>query len=384
MGRVVVAPDRFKGSLTAAQVAEHLSVGLRAAHPDLDLVQIPIADGGDGTVDAAVAAGFVRHTFLVTGPLGEPVAADVAMRDDVAVVELAQASGMSIDAGPQDPLRATSRGTGELLVAVRALGCRRVILGLGGSACTDGGAGMAQALGVKLRDGRGIELPPGGAALRDLDTVDPAGVPRDWRGVDVIIAADVNNPLYGPTGAARVYGPHKGAGPVEVDVLDEGLRRLAHVVGRDARHDHADDPGAGAAGGVGYAAMTFLKARMVSGINVLLELTGFTTAVAEADLVVTGEGRLDVQTLYGKASAGVAARARAARVPTVAVAGLCSLSPDELAEAGFSAVHLLSALESDPAVSMRRAGRLLERLAADIDVSPPPTDHRFRSAAGWD
>lgn len=376
MGRILVAPDKFKGSLSATEVAARLRSGLRSANPGVEVVEFPIADGGDGTVDAAVAAGFTRETFTVSGPLGEPVDADVAVRGYLGVVELAQASGLAGCPREKQPLVASSRGTGELLLAVRNRGCRRIILGLGGSASTDGGAGMAQALGVRLRDDEGRDLAPGGAALRDLDSVDTAGVVRDWRGVDVIIATDVDNPLLGPTGAAAMYGPQKGATPADIEVLEAGLQRLMEVVERDTRFEQAETPGAGAAGGVGYAALCLLNSRVVPGIELLLDLLDFSGHLAGTDLVITGEGRLDAQTLRGKAPAGVARRARDAGVPAVAVTGSCDLLESELAAAGISRVYRLSDLEPDTDVSMRTAGELLERIGASIDVPVPdePSD----------
>ncbi|MGH8883251.1 MAG: glycerate kinase, partial [Stackebrandtia sp.] len=285
MSHILVAPDKFKGSLTAAQVAAHLAIGLRTVHPEAEVTRMPIADGGEGTVDAAVAAGFARRTFSVTGPLGDPVEADVAIRGRTAVVELAEASGLNRTGGVADPLRATSHGTGELLLAVRDHGCRRIVLGLGGSACTDGGAGMVQALGARLTDAAGADLAPGGAALSDLATVDSKAMARDWRGIDVILATDVDNPLRGTGGAAAVYGPQKGADTGDVDVLAAGLDRLATIVARDTGVDHADAPGAGAAGGVGYAALTFLRARQVAGVDLLLDLVGFADRLGDATLV---------------------------------------------------------------------------------------------------
>ncbi len=355
---VLLAPDKFKGSLTAAQVARRLMAGLGAAAPSVAARPMPVADGGDGTVAAALAAGFRRASVTATGPTGRPVAASVAVRGEVAVVELAEAAGLRrLPDGRPAPLTATSRGVGEMLAAAVRLGARRVVLGLGGSACTDGGAGMVRALGVKLLDARGQELSEGGAALRDL-----ARLEREVLGPlpPVIVASDVDNPLLGPSGAAAVYGPQKGASPAEVALLAEGLRRWAEVVG------YPDGPGAGAAGGVGYAAQAFLGATTRSGVDLVLELLGFADAVRQADLVVTGEGALDEQTLRGKAPAGVAAAARAAGVPVVAVAGRCELSPRQIADLGLAAVYPLTDIEPDPARCLANAGPLLRQTAVRI------------------
>ena len=361
-GHVVIAPDKFKGSLGAPEVARHIAAGLRRARPEVPLVELPVADGGDGTVDAAVVAGFDRVRARVTGPTGEPVTASYAVHGEVAVVELAEASGLrSLPGGRLEPLTATSRGTGELIGDAVRRGARRIVLGLGGSACTDGGAGLAAALGARLLDADGRELPPGGAALRDLDRIDVAG---GWPPeVTVVVASDVDSPLLGPDGAAQVFGPQKGAGPAEVRALEEGLTRLDAVVRRDLGVEAAERPGAGAAGGAGFGALVFLSATVEPGITYLLDLLGFAENLAGARLVITGEGALDRQTLRGKAPAGVARAATAAGVPVLAVAGRNSLSAGELRDAGFRGAYALTDIEPDPARCMEEAGPLLERLA---------------------
>ena len=361
----MIAPDKFKGSLRAPEVAAHLGAGLRRARPDVRLLELPVADGGDGTVDAAVAAGFDRVDVRVTGPTGEPVTACYAVRGDVALVGLAEGSGLqALPGGRLAPLTATSRGTGEVIADAVDRGARQVVLGLGGSACTDGGAGMAAALGARLLGADGRDLPPGGAALRDLDRIEVAG--DLLRGVTVVVASDVDSPLLGPDGAAHVFGPQKGAGPAEVAVLEEGLARLDTVVRRDLGVAAADRPGAGAAGGAGFGAMVFLSATVEPGITYLLDLLGFAGHLAGARLVITGEGSLDRQTLRGKAPAGVARAAVAAGVPVVAVAGRNTLSAGELRDAGFRAAYALTDLEPDPARCMEQAGPLLERLAERV------------------
>ncbi|MET9068038.1 glycerate kinase [Streptosporangium sandarakinum] len=383
-GHVVIAPDKFKGSLTAAEVAARVAAGLG---PDVATVAVPVADGGDGTVDAAVAAGFDRVEAEVTGPTGEPVHAAYAWREaggtPTAVVELAEASGLRrLPDGPR-ALTATSRGTGELIAHAVRRGARRIVLGLGGSACTDGGTGMMAALGVRFLDADGRELPPGGAALTGLDRIDASGFEASGLGpsggVEYIVAGDVDNPLLGPHGAAAVYGPQKGAGPEDVALLEKGLVRLAavaahtHGLAGAAEHDGvvramgvAARPGAGAAGGVGFAALAFLGADLRPGIEYLLDLLRFHDRLPGARLVVTGEGALDEQTLRGKAPAGVAAAAAKAGVPVVAVCGRRTLDDEELAAAGISAAYALTDLEPDPEVCMAQAGPLLERLARRI------------------
>ncbi|MFG1695782.1 glycerate kinase [Nonomuraea sp. NPDC049309] len=371
---VLVAPDKFKGSLTAAEVASHVAAGL-----GVPAVELPVADGGDGTVDAAVASGYSRITIEATGPTGRPVSASYAWHPTgTAVVELAEASGLRRLPGEREPLTATSRGTGDLIADAVRRGAKRVVLGLGGSACTDGGAGLAQALGARFLDAEGNDLPPGGAALKNLDRIDMSGF-LDISGVEFVVASDVDNPLLGPHGAAAVYGPQKGATPEDVKTLEAGLARLAalatatHGLMGAVEHDDvpramgvAGAPGAGAAGGVGFAALAFLHAEVRPGIDYLLDLLGFDAHAEGARLVITGEGSLDEQTLRGKAPAGVARAAARAGVPVVAVCGRSTLSESDLKAAGIEAAYALTDIEPDPARCMAEAGPLLERLAARI------------------
>jgi glycerate 2-kinase len=368
MSHVVLAPDKFKGTLSAAQAAAHLAAGLERASPGLRVIRLPVADGGDGTVDAAVAAGYRRAEAEVQGPSGEPVSAAFAFGDGTAVIESAQAAGLGrLPGGVPAPLTASSRGVGELILAAAGLGARRVVLGLGGVASTDGGAGLVTALGARLLDESGAELPPGGAALARLARIDRSGL-RDLAGTDVVVATDVDNPLLGACGAAAVYAPQKGASPPDVICLERGLARWADVAERALGRVSRDCPGSGAAGGLGFAALAFLGATMRPGIEVMLGLLSFATRLPGARLVVTGEGALDAQTLHGKAPAGVA-RATAAHapgVPVVAVAGTCSLSPDQLRSAGLARAYALADIEPDPVRCREQAGPLLEELAGRV------------------
>ena len=366
-GHVVVAPDKFKGSLGAAAVALAVADGLRAAVPGIDAREHPVADGGDGTVEAAMSAGFARKEVPCTGPTGDAVTAALAVRDEIAVVELAEASGLRrLPGGRLAATTATSRGTGELIRAALDLGCRQVVLGLGGSACTDGGAGMIQALGGRLLDAAGAELALGGASLADLDRLDLSGFDPRVAGTEFVVASDVDNPLLGPYGAAAVYGPQKGASAAEVALLDAALARWAAAARAATGVDAAGVPGAGAAGGVGFAAVVFLGAELRSGIEYLLDLLEVRSALPGARLVVTGEGSLDEQTLRGKAPAGVAAAARAAGVPAVAVAGRNTLPASVLESAGIARAYTLSEIEEDPERSMREPVPLLRCLAGRI------------------
>lgn len=387
-GPVVVAPDKFKGSLSAAAAAAHIAAGLRHARPRLGVRQVPVADGGDGTVAAAIAAGYRPVRLVAVGPTGQPVDAEFAWRDETAIVEAAQACGLArLPGGRPEPLTATSFGAGELIAAAAARGARRIVLGLGGVASTDGGAGLVQALGGRLLDRAGHQLPPGGAALAALDRLDLAGLAR-LAGIEVLVAADVDNPLLGSDGAAAVYGPQKGATPADVAILETGLARWADYAERalagrarepaDPRGAEdrrrigrlRDEPGAGAAGGLGFAALAFLAARIRPGAELMLDMISFADLVAGARLVITGEGSLDTQTLRGKAPAGVARAAASAQAgPVVAIAGRCMLSAAQLREAGIEACYALADIEPDPERRTAYAGPLAEeaarRLAAD-------------------
>jgi len=361
--KVVIAPDKFKGSLAAADVAAAIAAGLRAELPAAQLVTIPVADGGDGTVDAAVAAGFERVPVTADGPTGEPVRASYARRGEVAVVELAAACGlMRLPGGRREPLTASSFGAGQALAAALTAGARRIIFGVGGSASTDGGAGVLQALGARVLDVRGQELGRGGAALREVAALDLAGLHPALRAASIVLATDVTSPLTGPDGAAEVYGPQKGASPDQVRELDRGLRHWAAMVAEATGTDWSQAPGAGAAGGVGFAALAVLGAERRLGIDVVLDLLDFGAALHGAALVITGEGSLDTQTLAGKAPAGVAQAAARHGIPVVAVAGRTALTEGELARAGIAAVYPLSDLEPDPARSSAEASLLLRRV----------------------
>jgi glycerate kinase len=361
---VLIAADKFKGSLTAVQVAEHVEAGLRTVVPGLTIEALPVADGGDGTVDAATAAGFERRTVTVTGPLGEPVEAAYALRGDTAVVEMAEASGLRhLPPGIFAPLTATTYGTGELLRAALDAGARTIVLGVGGSATSDGGAGMLSALGARLLDADGVPVAPGGGALSALASADLSGLDPRLAGTRIVLASDVDNPLTGPKGAAAVYGPQKGASPQDVAALDAALTRYAEVLGDTHA---AQAPGAGAAGGIGYGALAGLGAAFRPGIEVLLDVLGFAAALGRADLVITGEGSLDAQTLHGKAPVGVASAARSRGIPVLAVCGRLTLSAADLAAAGIGAAYALADLEPDPARSMAEAGPLLRQAAAAL------------------
>lgn len=361
--RVLVAADKFKGSLTAVQVAERVTAGLRTVRPDLQVEALPVADGGDGTVAAAAAAGFERHEVRVSGPLGDEVTAAYALRDGTAVVEMAEASGLQrLPEGVFAPLTASTYGSGELLRAALDAGARSIVFGVGGSATTDGGAGMLAALGARFLTASGEPVGPGGAALAEVATADLSGLDPRLRSVEFVLASDVDNPLTGAKGAAAVYGPQKGASPEDVERLDAALGHFAKVL--DAA-GLAASPGAGAAGGIGFGAL-LVGARFRPGIEVMLDVLGFAAALERADLVITGEGSLDEQTLHGKAPAGVAAAARAAGKDVIAVCGRLALAPEVLGRAGIRRAYALTDVEPDVAVCIADAGPILERTAERI------------------
>lgn len=365
--RVLVAPDKFKGSLTAGQVAAAVAAGLLDRQPDLDVVQVPVADGGDGTVAAALSAGFTCVEVVTVGPTGLPVHTGYAVRGSRAVVELADVVGLArLPEQRLDPLGTSTFGLGVVVRDAIDRGATEIVLGLGGSASTDGGAGMVQALGASLTDAAGRELPPGGAALGRLHRLDLTALQARIVGVRFVVACDVDNPLLGPDGAAAVFGPQKGADPAEVEELNNSLTVWARAVARAIGSDLASNPGAGAAGGTGFAALALLEAELRSGIELVLDLVGFDRLLTGADLVITGEGSLDEQSLGGKAPVGVARAAARAGVPVVAVAGRSLLRDEQLDRAGISAAYPLNELEPDLTRSMAHAADLLRQTGATI------------------
>lgn len=361
--RVVVAPNAFKGCLSARQAAEAIARGVKAA--GAEAVLAPVADGGDGTLDALVAGvgGSVMGT-IARGPLGLPVRAHVGiLADGTGVVEMAQASGITlVPAGERDPMRASSYGTGELVRAALARRPARILMALGGSATVDGGTGIARALGLRFMDAEGRPLPDGGGALERLARIDNTKLDPRVTATPFVVASDVTNPLLGPEGAARVFGPQKGASPEQVEALERGLDRLSERLMADLGADVADRAGAGAAGGTGAMLMA-LGASLRPGVEVVLEALRFAERLNGADLVITGEGKLDRQTLGGKAPVGVARAAAEAGVPCAAIVGASEL---DVSDAGFASVRSLVDHFGDPATAMAKAGAGLATLAAAV------------------
>jgi glycerate 2-kinase len=365
--RAVLAPDKFKGSLTAAEVAEALAAGMVDVLPHLETITLPVADGGDGTVAAALSAGFDKIIVNAVGPTGEPVQAPYALHGDRAVVELAAVVGLSmLPSGRLDPLASHTYGLGLVIADAIRRGATTIVLGLGGSASTDGGAAMVQALGARLLDSRGRDLSPGGGRLAGLARLDLEPLRAALGGVTIIVASDVDNPLLGPNGAAAVFGPQKGAGPEELERLEQGLQQWSTIVSEATGRDDAVRAGAGAAGGTGFAALALLNAEIRPGIELILDLIDFDRRVIGADLVVTGEGSLDEQSLAGKAPVGVARAAAGAGVRVVAVAGRLQLSAAQLREAGIAAAYPLTDLEPDLNRCIANASPLLRRVGAQV------------------
>ena len=361
MGRcVVIAPDKFKGSLTAGQAARAMALGVKRANPELTTVECPVADGGDGTLDTAVAAGFERVPVYAAGPTGQVVLTAYARSGKTAVVEMAEICGLQrLPGATAAPVTASSYGLGQVVGQALEHGCRDIVIGVGGSASTDGGAGFLAALGAIARDEHGSRLDRGGRYIGSAVQLDLTGLHPEIASAAFTIAVDVDNPLYGPLGAAHVYAPQKGADPMQVSELDGALRVWADVVERATGNDCRAAAGAGAAGGVGFAAMAVLGARMRSGIEVILDLIELDKHLVGACAAITGEGSLDHQSLRGKAAVGVSRRAGAHGVPTFAVAGVSTLDPAEVDTAGLAGVYALSDLEPDRQRSISRAGELL-------------------------
>ena len=369
--RILIAPDKFKGSLTARQVADALAAGILRHHGDWSVRTMPVADGGDGTVAAALASGWQSVDVPVEGPTGAPTSGTYARRGSTAIVELAGTAGMALlPKGVPDPLGASTFGLGQAIAHALDNGVEEVIIGLGGSASTDGGAGMLQALGVRIRDPTGCAVRRGGGALLDATQVDLARLHPAVEKTRFLLASDVDNPLLGAAGAVAVYAEQKGAGISEAATLEAAMVNWSEIVCTATGVDHSDDPGAGAAGGTGFGAIALLGASVRPGIELLLDLVGFADAVVDCDLVLTGEGSFDEQSLHGKAPMGVRDAAAAHAIPVLVAAGRSTLTD----AAGFAGIRTLAELEPDPRRSIANAAELLEtlgaRIADELDQSP--------------
>jgi glycerate kinase len=366
--RVVIAPDKFKGSLTALEAAEAMARGLSRVDPSAEIDRVPMADGGEGTVAALVAAtGGSYRTVTVTGPLGDPVVASFGLLGDgrTAVLEMASASGLwLVPPALRDPLRATTRGTGQLLLAALEAGARRVIVGIGGSATNDGGAGLGQALGFRLLDTHGRELEPGGGELDRLARIERTDQVAVLGSATIAVACDVTNPLCGPQGASAVYGPQKGATPEMVERLDRNLGHFADIVARDLDVAVRDIPGSGAAGGLGGGLVAFAGGRLEGGVNLVIEAVNLRERLHAADLCLTGEGALDGQSAFGKTAVGVARLAHSLGCPTLAIAGSIGPGAEAVLEQGVDAYFSIcpGPIHIDEAIE--KASELLENATA--------------------
>jgi len=363
--KVVIAPQGFKGNLTALQVSQAIDRGIRRVLPDVVTSLVPMADGGEGTTQALIdALGGEMVPVEVTDPMGGRVLAHWGFLSDgvTAVIEMAVASGLSlVPPGKRNPLSATTYGTGELIRHALEKGCRKFIIGIGGSATNDGGAGMAQALGARLLDAKGEAIAFGGAALSSLEHIDVATLDSRLADCDILLACDVDNPLCGPNGASCVYGPQKGATDKMVAQLDKALAPYADVIERDLGLDIRDIPGAGAAGGLGAGLMVFLKARLELGVEVIIQATGLITHLKGAELVFTGEGRIDSQTACGKTPVGVARRAKEFGLPVIAIAGEIGDGYQAVFREGIDSVFSIA----PGPISLSQSLSMAEELTAD-------------------
>lgn len=371
--RILIAPDAFKGSLDAATAADAIAAGARQALPDADVRLLPLADGGDGTVDALLRAGYARRTAPARGPTGRPGRAAYASRSGRIVVELAAACGLArLPHGRLDPLGASTLGLGDVIRHALDENPRELVIGLGGSASTDGGAGMLVALGARVTDDAGNDVRPDGRHLVDIRSVDLDGLDARLRHVRALVATDVTSPLLGSSGSAMAFGPQKGATPDQVQLLEAGLAHWADVLADASGVDARSEPGSGAAGGTGLAAIAALRGEVVQGGRFVQEAAGLEAALEWCDLVVTGEGTLDRTTLQGKGVGSLAAAARAHAVPVVAVCGRVDLDAAERADAGIAdAIGLVevAAKDADPVRDpvpwlVSATDRLIRRISA--------------------
>lgn len=341
MNKVVVAPDSFKGTMSAVEICDIIEKAFLKHSPSTQVVKIPVADGGEGTVDAYIAGiGGTYRTVEVLGPMGDSVTARYGVLKDgsTAVIEMAAASGLTLVKGKPRPMSASTFGTGQLLLDAAKHGLKRIILGIGGSATSDGGVGALSAMGVRFLDENGGDVLPGAEGLRFIRSIDASRLEPRLKDLEIMIACDVTNPLAGKNGAAHVYGPQKGADPVQVEMIDQGLLHLSEVLTAHAGIDRKDQPGMGAAGGIALSLASFLNTRMESGIDMILTIADFDMQIADADMVITGEGKVDGQSVQGKVLAGIAKRAARALVPAVALVGDVGAGYERLYDIGITSI----------------------------------------------
>ena len=360
--KIVIAPDSFKGSATSSEIATWIQAGIHSVIPTCEIVKIAIGDGGEGSLDAILSAGYKAIECEVKGPVGNLVKAHIALKDDTAFIEMAQASGLSqLPGGVKSALKSSSFGAGELILRALDNGAKKIIVAVGGSATTDAGAGALQALGAKLTDTAGNEIARGGGALIDCVKIDVAGLDPRLAQTTFVLASDVKNPLLGSEGAARVFSPQKGASREEVEILEKSLTHFASLVGGQ----YASAPGAGAAGGFGFMAYAFLSATAESGIDLILDLVQFDRQIVGADYIITGEGRFDSQSSQGKAPWGILQRAVKSSIPTFLVCG----DADAHQDTGFKGVYTLASIEPDIKKCIENPAPLVTKIGAAIAAS---------------
>lgn len=368
--KIVVAPDSFKGSLSSTQIAEAIEKGIQKIDPSIKVVKVPVADGGEGTVEALVCASQGEIIPVnVTGPLLNKVDAFYGISGDrqTAFIEMAAASGLALlKRSEYDAMKATTYGTGELILHALDQGCRNIVIGLGGSATNDGGAGLLQALGLRLLDRNQSDLAFGGGSLGDLFAFDLSRFDARIKETNFTLACDVENPLCGCQGASAIFGPQKGASPSEVLFLDDCLRHFADLIERDFGKQVAEIPGAGAAGGMGAGLMAFLDARIVKGIDLIIEVSGLEASIADADCVITGEGMIDHQTAFGKTPLGIAQLAKKHNIPVIGMAGSLGQDLDQLYAKGFTSLFAIADRPMTLDESMHGAKQLIEKLTVNI------------------
>ena len=368
--KILIAPDSFKGSLSASKVADAMGKGVKKVIPQVQLTHLPLSDGGEGLVDSLVGAseGEVIQQE-VTGPLGKPVSSFWGLMGDkkTAVIEMAAASGLPlVPQAERNPMLTTTYGTGELILAALNRGCSKLIIGIGGSATNDGGSGMAQALGASLSDEMGKELPYGGGHLSRLVKIDLSGMDPRLRKIQVLVACDVTNPLTGAEGASHVYGPQKGATRSMAEELDRGLKHYAKIIARDLGIEVDNVPGSGAAGGLGAGIMAFLGGELTPGIELVMNALGLTRELKDCSLVLTGEGKLDAQSIFGKVPVGVARKAKKEGVPVVVLAGGVGDDLEAIHQVGITACFSITSGPMSLEESMKNSAALLESVTAEV------------------
>ena len=368
--KIVLAPDSFKESLSALQVAKSIERGFKQVLPNAEYVKVPMADGGEGTVQSLVdATGGRIIKKTVTGPLGEAAEAffGILGNEKSAVIEMAAASGLHlVPATKRNPLLTTTRGTGELIAAALEYNVNHIIIGIGGSATNDGGAGMAKALGARFLNSNGQEIAEGGGALSDFAAIDLSSLDSRLAHVKIEVACDVDNPLIGPKGASAIFGPQKGATPEIVNQLDENLAHYAEIIEKDLGVKIADVPGAGAAGGLGGGLLAFMQAELSRGVDIVMEAAKLSDIIAGADLVITGEGKIDGQTIFGKTPIGVAKTAKKHGVPVIGIAGNVAGDSDAVHEYGIDAIFSIVPGAVSLQEAFLHADKFVERTARNI------------------